>query len=658
MPGAPTGQAGSGWSPDTTQVRDASRVSPPVSPEGKRAGHDISIVVHLNAGMKIGTITSAQHEVSVKRSGESAAEVSLLEKESIPNRDFVLKWQVSENELKSGYLCHRAKDSGYFALMIVPPAKIVPQEIAPRELVFVVDTSGSMSGEPIAKVRQTMDYAIDRLDPKDTFRIIAFANSVRDFADVPLPATPQNKDKAHGYIRGLEGSGGTWMAPAVAHACKLPAAENRLRIVSLMSDGYIGNDDEIITMVRMLRAKSRWFPFGVGSSVNRYLIDSVAKSGGGEPDFVLLNSDGKVAAEKFYKRIAAPVLTDVRLKFEGVKVSQVYPASVADVWQQKPLYFVGKYDAAGKGYAVLSGFRAGQPYSERLAIDLPAVENGNTALPSVWARAKVAAISEVPRLAQSPLGIHTITNVALAHHLVTKYTSFVAVEEKTVTEPGKPPRKLVVPVEMPQGVSWEYFRDGNFIDASGAAGGTLMSSANALSIGGASGGITISGPVLAAGGAGGTLSLNGSINTAGGGGGGSYGVSSSLTLPTAGSLRTFGDLTNSGTIAATGGHISLMCGSESELTGYTPISIPDPTKLDEELQSAMVDAILNDTYETNMVHVRVVMNSSQKADWQKYGMTNIKAEGDTISGTIHMNKINELVRLTEVKSISLIETVT
>jgi Ca-activated chloride channel homolog len=658
MPGSPIGESGSGWSPDTTGVRDASRISPPVAPKGMRSGHDISIVVNLSAGMKIGEITSPMHAISVTRSDAESAVVSLQQKNEIPNRDFILNWQVSEDQVRSGYLCHKEGDDGYFALMLVPPTKVLPAQIAPRELVFVVDTSGSMSGQPIAKVRDALSYAVDQLNSRDTFRIIAFANSVRDFADEPLPATAQNKDKAHSYISRLEGTGGTWMAPAVQHACELPAAENRLRIVSLMTDGYIGNDDQIITMVKSLRGKSRWFPFGVGTSVNRHLIDAVANTGGGAPEFVLLGDDGNKVAAKFYKRIAAPVLTDVELKFEGVKVSEVLPPSVSDVWDQRPLYFVGKYRAAGKGFAVLTGFQAGKPYIQRLAITLPATQTANSALPSVWGRAKVSAISEIPALAHSDLGERAITNVALTHHLVTQYTSFVAVEEKTVNEPGKPPRKLVVPVEMPQGVSWKGFEAqgdisgfsggraggigvsslsvGNLSSRSSAAGGTVLHSLDLTAAGGGNS-ISIAGPVLAAGGGsasarGGSLTFdarsaiaaNGSVNTSGGGGSG--GNSGSMLL-------------NSGSLLSTGWVRSGPSGvyqMTSTPEGSPLPPIPGPDKLDTKLQQAIIDALIDDTYDSASVNIRIRVDAkNQKSiDLKKFGLLNIKTEGGTISGTI------------------------
>jgi Ca-activated chloride channel family protein len=600
--------------------------------------------VNLNAGMKIGEITSPMHAVSITRAGPESAVVSLQQKSEIPNRDFILQWQVSDEQLRSGYLCHKVGDDGYFALMLVPPARVLPTQIAPRELVFVVDTSGSMFGAPIAKVRDALSYAIDQLDLQDTFRIIAFANSVRDFADQPLPATELNKDKAHRYIRGLEGSGGTWMAPAVRHACELPAEENRLRIVSLMTDGYIGNDDQIITMVKSLRGKSRWFPFGVGTSVNRYLIDGVANTGGGAPEFVLLNDNGKKVAEKFYKRIAAPVLTDVQLQFEGVRVQEVMPPSVSDVWDQRPLYFVGKYTEAGKGFVVLSGFQAGKPYSQRLAVNLPAAQPANSALPSVWGRMKVSAISDIPALAKSDLGKRAITNVALTHHLVTQYTSFVAVEEKTVNEPGKPQRKLVVPVEMPQGVSWKAFEgngEAGNVKLYGASGGHSLSA-------GAASGVRISGSVLAAGGGGARYGsqidasalLNaGNINTSGGGGSGG-----SININGGGSITVNGCLASSG-----------VPGTYEPADGSPLPPVPGPEKLDTKLQQAIIDALIDDTFESASVNIRVrIDGKNQKTiDFKKLGLSNIRVDGGTVSGTIRFVRLKALADHDDVISLML-----
>lgn len=467
IPGSPTGNSGTGWAHDTTQVPDASKITPPITAEGTRAGHDIAIHVHVNAGVHVNGINSKLHEVDIKRIGETEADITLKDKSTIPNKDFVLTWNVAGDELKSGYLTYRdpsnvansKNESGYFALMMLPPKAVTPQTVAPREMIFLIDCSGSQHGAPLEKAKEAMLYIIERMNPNDTFQIISFSNGQTTLFDKPQKVSADMKARAKTFINNLTANGGTWMAPAVEQACAIAPDANRLRVVTFMTDGYVGNDYEVIGLIKKLRAKSRWFPFGTGNSVNRTLIDDIAKEGGGEPEYVLLNTSGEEVGSKFYKRIANPVLTDVKLDFDGVQVKEVFPKELADVWAERPLYFEGRYTKPGTGSVTISGFAAGKPYKQTLKLNFPEKNVQNTALSSIWARAKVDRLT-----GEDWLGAQNgtpnkelkdeIVQTALAHHIMTQYTSFVAVEEKTVTKGGAP-IKVTVPVEMPDGVSRE-----------------------------------------------------------------------------------------------------------------------------------------------------------------------------------------------------------
>lgn len=470
IPGEPVGKSGGGWANDTNQVPDASRITPNVVAAGQRAGHDISINVHLNAGMPVSQISSKLHEVQVHNTGNSQADISLTDKATIPNKDFVLSWNVAEDALKSGYVTYRdpsAKDgAGYFTVMLIPPKRITPDKVAPKEMVFVIDCSGSQSGAPLNKAKETMHYILDHMNANDTFQIIAFNSTQSQFADKPQPVSADMKAKARHFIDSLQANGGTWMAPAVEKACAIPADGNRLRIVTFMTDGYVGNDYEVMGMIKKLRGKSRWFSFGTGNSVNRTLIDGMAKEGGGEAEYVLLNSSAEEVGKKFYDRISTPVLTDVEVKVDGVTTKEVYPKEVSDVWAEKPLYFKGKYIKGGQGTIVLKGFAAGKPYEQKINVRFPESDTKNRGVASMWARAKVDRLmSEDWFGAQSGQANKEIkdeiTNVALDHHILTQYTSFVAVDESKVTK-GDPAKTVNVEVEMPDGVSREgIFGKGN-----------------------------------------------------------------------------------------------------------------------------------------------------------------------------------------------------
>ncbi len=469
-PGRPTGHTGTGRAPDTTAVPDASKITPPITPEGTRAGHDISISVNIDAGVKLENISSKLHQVTINNDGTSRAKVELQNKSTIPNKDFVLTWDIAGDDLKSGYLTYRDPNSkntsGYFTLMLVPPKRVTPDKVAPKEMIFLIDCSGSQFGPPLQKAKETLTYIIDHMNPQDTFQIISFSSGQELLFNKPRQSTPEMKSEAKRFIDGLQAQGGTWMAPAVEQACSIPADNNRLRIVTFMTDGYVGNDMEIVGLIRKHRERARWFPFGTGNSVNRFLIDGIAREGGGEPEYVLLNSPAGEAGQKFYKRIASPVLTDVRVKFDGLTTKEVFPKELADVWAQKPLYITGRYLNPGAGTVELTGFQQGKPYSQKLPVTFPESNTANEGIASVWARAKVDRLmsQDWSGAQQGQLNQELkdeIIATALEHHIMTQFTSFVAVEEKTVTKGGES-QTVTVPVEMPDGVS----REGVFGDSS------------------------------------------------------------------------------------------------------------------------------------------------------------------------------------------------
>lgn len=404
----------------------------PVSESSGYAPNSIALDVQLEGGMPIHDIVSKLHPVHFSNVTTYGAHLDCrLNK---PESDFVLAWETAEDSIKTGVQVHHDSEGGYLTAMIMPPKKITPETAQPKEMIFVVDTSGSQSGAPLDKAKETLHYIVEHMNPRDTFQILSFSSDVKKFAPDPLVATAEMKRRAHEYIETLTADGGTYVEPAIEAVCSQPAPENRLRIVTLMTDGFISDDYTVIGMVKKLRNKSRWFPFGTGNSVNRNLIDNVAKEGGGEPDYILLNEDGKKIASEFYKRISNPVLTDIKVSFDGVQVEDVYPKQVADVWDQKPLYIHAKYKNGGRGTMTITGFAAGRPYKQTLPVVLPGNDVDNVPVSQTWARAKIDDL-----MSQDWNGMQNgtatnlkeaITSVALKHHLMSQYTSFVAVDGK------------------------------------------------------------------------------------------------------------------------------------------------------------------------------------------------------------------------------------
>ena len=282
-------------------VPDAARIAPPVTPEGTRAGHDISVEVHLDAGVPIESLESRTHEVSIDRPNPRQAVVKLRDKAVIPNKDFILKYGVAGRRIEDAVLTH----TGYFTLLLQPPDRVQPEEIAPKELVFVLDTSGSMSGFPIEKAKEAMGLALDGLHPRDTFNLITFAGDTHILFPNPVPATAENRRLAREFLSSRSGGGGTEMMKAIRAALAPSDAPERTRVVCFMTDGEVGNDLEILAEVQR-HPNARVFAFGIGSSVNHFLLDGMARYGRGEVEYVGLQDDGSAAARRFHERVNSP----------------------------------------------------------------------------------------------------------------------------------------------------------------------------------------------------------------------------------------------------------------------------------------------------------------------------------------------------------------
>jgi Ca-activated chloride channel family protein len=416
----------------------------------------------------IQSIESRSHAVEIKRPAADRASVRLKPFDTIPNKDLVVRFRLGSKEPELALLTHRSPErGGYFVALIAPPDRPAASLITPKEMVFVVDCSGSMSGEPMAKVKQAMRHALKNLDPRDSFQVIRFSEGASQLGPRPRPATAGNIKEGLRFIEQLRGSGGTRMIEGIKAALDFPADPERLRIVCFMTDGYIGNETEILAAIEeRLGNGGRLFAFGIGNSVNRYLLDRMAEVGRGVVDYVLLTENTDTAVGRFYDRVRSPVLTDIEFEVDGnLAVSEVYPERIPDLFAGHPLLLCGRYDAPGRATVTLKGRLGGERYSRRFAIELPAETPTSTeALASVWARARIADLMASQYRGEKPEVVAEITELALTHRLVTAYTSFVAVEERIETAGGVP-RTVVVPVEMPEGVSYE----GVFGEADGMA---------------------------------------------------------------------------------------------------------------------------------------------------------------------------------------------
>jgi Ca-activated chloride channel family protein len=458
IPGEPIGKQGGGRAADTNKVPDASRITPVIAPKDTRPGHDISIKVTLDAGVPIGWLNSVLHEIDVARPDNHRAVVLLKDLATIPNKDFILKFDVAGEKISDAIMTHRGSLGGFFTLTLQPPDRVTAADIAPKELVFVLDISGSMDGFPIEKAKETMKLALDNLYPDDTFNLITFSGDTHVLFPQPVRATRENLLLAQRFLASRRGSGGTEMMKAIRVALATSGEQEHVRIVCFMTDGHVGDDMEIISEVRK-HPNARVFSFGIGSSVNRFLLDEMAEHGRGEVEYVTLEDDGSAAARRFHKRVRNPLLTDIEIDWAGLPVTDVYPRRLPDLFSAKPLILTGRYASAARGVIRLRGKLAGQKFVKEIPVELPKSQTEHDVLATLWARARIEDL-----MSRDYAGIQSgdphpgfreaITLLGLEYRLMTQFTSFVAVEEMIVSEGGRPHR-IDVPVEMPEGVSYK-----------------------------------------------------------------------------------------------------------------------------------------------------------------------------------------------------------
>lgn len=479
---------------DTTPVvSDAAKITPPMMPKGIRAGHSISLSVQLDSGIPLTDIRSTLHPIEVQKVDNSRAVVRLANQREIPNKDFVLRYTSAGKDIETGTLANATKyggkTHGYFTLIVQPPKAAPREKITPKEMVFVIDQTGSQAGEPIAKAKETMRHCIQNLNPGDTFQLIGFNTQIFPCFDKPVHATPETIAQALKFLEPLEGRGGTDILKSVDYALKIPDDPDRLRIICYMTDGYVGNDMQIIDYIQKNRGRTRMFPFGVGNSVNRLLIDKMATEGRGTAEYITMYDKGLDAAKRFYHRVADPLLLDVKVDWNNLPVEDVYPKHIPDLFSNQPIVIKGRYTAAAEGVITISGLLRGKPWTQNIRLRLPEIKNAGEEIRTIWAREHIEDLQSriwlgTQRGDADPSVQKQIVDTALEYRLMSQYTSFVAVEQRIVNVGGKQ-RRIEVPVEMPEGVSMNATSDKRLYFMRGA---TSLSS-NGTNLGGSNFGV-------------------------------------------------------------------------------------------------------------------------------------------------------------------------
>jgi Ca-activated chloride channel family protein len=458
-PDAPGGASGPGTSSDTDRVPDASRVTPPVSPPGTRSGHDVDILVRLVPGGAFDEVETRSHRVVTGLEPAGARLVALAEDDRIPNKDFELTWRPAGVVPGAHALVQREKGEDFLMLFVQPPADVAPALVRPKELVFLVDKSGSMMGAPFDRVRALVARALDAMGPDDTFQVVAFDGAAQAMSEAPLPATPSAIARAKEWLASLEGGGGTEMLEGVRAALSPPEDPRRLRMVVFCTDGFIGNETEIIEAVEALRGRARVFGFGIGSSVNRYLVEGVGRAGRGASEVVSLEEPPDVAVARLFARIDRPLLTELEVGFEGAEVTDLLPARLPDLFAGQPLVVAGRVRGGRPSHVILRGRLGEAPWTSRVEVAASDARVGDGSeqpvVGTLWARRRIDDLLGARPTAPEGAAIEETVALALRFKLITPYTSFVAVERELRVDPALPLAQALVPNELPEGVSHE-----------------------------------------------------------------------------------------------------------------------------------------------------------------------------------------------------------
>jgi Ca-activated chloride channel family protein len=321
-------------------------------------------------------------------------------------------------------------------------------------MVFTLDVSGSMTGQPIEQSRAAIRYALTHMRPDDTFQVVRFASSAESMSEQPLPATPQNVSRALQYIQSMQAGGGTMMIEGIRQSLLFPRDPSRLRFVAFLTDGYIGNEAEILGEVHKSLRDSRIFSFGVGSSPNRYLLDHMAKMGAGAAAYLSLNEKADDVMSAYFERISHPALTDVEVDFGKMQVSEVFPQRVPDLFVGRPVIITGKFKGDGETTVRVKGKVAGEVREASIPVNLDDKSVRHSGIASVWARMKIADLADRSTWDTTENWVMNVKQVALEYGLMSDFTAFVAVDSSAKTQ-GDHGTTVAVPVPVPEGVRYE-----------------------------------------------------------------------------------------------------------------------------------------------------------------------------------------------------------
>ena len=423
-------------------------IANPYLRKGKESAVTQDIEVTLESPIAIHDLMSPTHQITTRWSGAGNAVVHLNEpRETAGNRDYVLRYRLQDNAIVSGMTQFSVGGENYFMLQAEPPKRVQRADLPARDYVFIVDISGSMEGFPLDTAKTLIDRLLAGLGANDSFNILFFAGGSQTLSPASLPATPENIALAHAMLSHMSGGGGTELLPALQQALAMPVAEGTSRSLVLITDGYITAEGAAFRLVDENLGKSNLYAFGIGSAVNRFLIEGLARVGRAEAFVVSSESDAAREAERFRNYISAPVLTDIKVTGSGVELYDTEPAAQPDLLAERPILVLGKFrNAAAAAHIELSGVAGSGPRSWSFPLKAAGKDRN---LPLLWARKRLERLYVFPGATESSRD--EILGLGMKYSLLTSATSFIAVDE-VVSNRGAPATDVKQPLPLPAGV--------------------------------------------------------------------------------------------------------------------------------------------------------------------------------------------------------------
>jgi len=454
IPGMPIAATagGVGWSPATRQVQDADRITPPVADRRDGYVNPVAITVDLDAGFPLARLASAYHPMRIEEAPGHRFRLTLADGPIPAARDFELAWTPDVSTAPATAIFTETKGGKTYALLLaLPPAAANTDAPRPaREVTYIVDTSGSMDGVSIAQARDALLLALDRLQPGDTFNVIEFNSTAAALFPAPMPVDPATLGRARQFVSGLRARGGTEMLPALELALAGPREAPGMRQAVFLTDGAVGNEDAILRLLDAALGDRRLFTVGIGPAPNAFFMTKAAQFGRGTYTYISDVREVKDKMHALFRKLESPALTDIAVDWPAG--ADAWPRIVPDLYAGDPVVVVAQFNAhpAVSGVMV-TGRRAGATWGSLLPAASPAPASGVGVL---WARAKIDALMDAGRRGAPEAEIRAaVVDVALTHHLVSKYTSLVAVDATPVRPAGVAAAKTALPGNIPDGLT-------------------------------------------------------------------------------------------------------------------------------------------------------------------------------------------------------------